>query len=156
MTPRSAAKADFEFLYDKTLRRDKTKVRVAALHGTKGLSPHRTLAVDENDELIDPTHYSPKRKASDFRYGVPISATMILENLKTAGGPNKLTKKTNHLHVDHTLAGEYFAATGASTSRSESEDAPKKPPFFPSARVGTVARQDCTCRSRAATLDSTS
>jgi adenine-specific DNA-methyltransferase len=47
-----AAKAEFEFLYDKPYE-DKKKVRVAGPFTVESLSPHRVLAVDENDELID-------------------------------------------------------------------------------------------------------
>ena len=48
-----AAKADFEFLYDKPYE-DKKTVRVAGPFTVESLSPHRVLGVDENDELIDP------------------------------------------------------------------------------------------------------
>jgi adenine-specific DNA-methyltransferase len=76
-----AAKADSEFLYDKPYE-DKKKVRVAGPFTVESLSPHRTLGVDEDDELIDPAvqekgpgNYNEKQ---DF-------ASMVLENLKTAG-----------------------------------------------------------------------
>jgi len=74
-----AAKADYEYLYDKPYE-DKKKVRVAGPFTVESLSPHRVLGVDENDELIDSAG-EPKDgygKEQDF-------ATMILENLKTAG-----------------------------------------------------------------------
>ena len=47
-----AAKAEYEYLYDKPYD-DKKKVRVAGPFTVESLSPHRVLAVDENDELID-------------------------------------------------------------------------------------------------------
>ena len=47
-----AAKADFEYLYDKPYM-DNKKVRVAGPFTVESLSPHRVLGVDENDELID-------------------------------------------------------------------------------------------------------
>src|ERR1700719_3864400 len=40
-------------LYDKPYA-DNKKVRVAGPFTVESLSPHRVLAVDENDELIDP------------------------------------------------------------------------------------------------------
>ncbi len=58
-----AAKAEFEYLYDKPYE-DKKKVRVAGPFTVESLSPHRVLAVDENDELID---RSPSRKAEVLR-----------------------------------------------------------------------------------------
>ena len=48
-----AARAEFEYLYDKPYD-DKKKVRVAGPFTVESLSPHRTLGVDENDDLIDP------------------------------------------------------------------------------------------------------
>jgi adenine-specific DNA-methyltransferase len=74
-----AAKAEFEYLYDKPFQ-DNKKVRVAGPFTVESLSPHRVLAVDENDELVDP---------SDEAYGEygakQTFPQMILENLKTAG-----------------------------------------------------------------------
>ena len=74
-----AAKAEFEYLYDKPYT-DNKKVRVAGPFTVESLSPHRVLGVDENDELIDnlaeaKLGYGQKK---DF-------AQMILENLKIAG-----------------------------------------------------------------------
>src|SRR5262249_9037612 len=71
-----AAKAEFEYLYDKPYE-DKKKVRVAGPFTVESLSPHRVLGVDENDELIDPLK-TARGETLDF-------AQMILENLKTAG-----------------------------------------------------------------------
>src|SRR5581483_5061796 len=59
---------------------DKKKVRVAGPFTVESLSPHRVLAVDENDELIDTA------KKDDSENGEKQSfPQMILENLKTAG-----------------------------------------------------------------------
>jgi adenine-specific DNA-methyltransferase len=74
-----AAKAEFEYLYDKPYD-DKKKVRVAGPFTVESLSPHRVLGVDEDDELID----SLKEDAAE--YGAKQTfPQMILENLKTAG-----------------------------------------------------------------------
>ena len=74
-----AARADYEYLYDKPYD-DSRKVRVAGPFTVESLSPHRVLAVDENDELLDRAaepraDYGPQQ---DF-------AGMILEQLATAG-----------------------------------------------------------------------
>ena len=74
-----AAKADYEYLYDKPYQ-DAKKVRVAGPFTVESLSPHRILGVDENHELID--------RVADTRLGYSrqqdFTAT-ILENLRTAG-----------------------------------------------------------------------
>ncbi len=74
-----AAKAEFEYLYDKPYE-DKKKVRVAGPFTVESLSPHRTLGVDENDNLIDPL-----AKPSRNREPQQSFSQMILENLRTAG-----------------------------------------------------------------------
>ena len=80
-----AAKAEFEYLYDKPYD-DKSRVRVAGPFTVESLSPHRTLAVDWNDELVDLLEAAEgKRKAVDKGDVVSDFAQMILENLKVAG-----------------------------------------------------------------------
>ena len=74
-----AANADYEYLYDKPYE-DRNVVRVAGPFTVDSLSPHRVLAVDENDELMD--RVAEPRPA----YGEGADFTsMILEQLKTAG-----------------------------------------------------------------------
>ena len=74
-----AAKADFEWLYDKPYD-DKKTVRVAGPFTVESLSPHRVLGVDADDELIDGF------KEYGEKYGAKQSfPQMILENLKSAG-----------------------------------------------------------------------
>lgn len=74
-----AAKAEFEYLYDKPYE-NKKAVRVAGPFTVESLSPHRVLGVDENDELID----ALRDPGADYaaKQSFP---QMILENLKTAG-----------------------------------------------------------------------
>ncbi len=74
-----AAKAEFEYLYDKPYENKKC-VRVAGPFTVESLSPHRMLGVDENDELIDTLKQDQAEYAA--RQTFP---QMILENLKTAG-----------------------------------------------------------------------
>ena len=74
-----AAKAEFEYLYDKPYE-DKKTVRVAGPFTVESLSPHRVLGVDENDELID----GVADAGADYKDKQSFPQ-MILENLKTAG-----------------------------------------------------------------------
>ena len=78
-----AAKAEFEFLYDKPYD-DKTKVRVAGPFTVESVSPHRVLTVDENDNVVDGWKISEKKAKSGLA-GTPDFASVILENLKMAG-----------------------------------------------------------------------
>ncbi|WP_210168206.1 site-specific DNA-methyltransferase, partial [Microvirga massiliensis] len=80
-----ASKAEFEYLYDKPYI-DRDRIRVAGPFTVESLSPHRTLTVDWNDELITRgfgetgpgSRYDGPAPAKDF-------AGMILEQLKAAG-----------------------------------------------------------------------
>ena len=85
-----AAKAESEYLYDKPYT-DPNRVRVAGPFTVESVSPHRTLAVDWNDELVDLSERvsgcaetgpgfrtEEAAPARDF-------AQMVLENLKAAG-----------------------------------------------------------------------
>src|SRR5438105_11074905 len=74
-----AAKAEFEYLYDKPYD-DKKKVRVAGPFTVESLSPHRMLGVDENDDLIDPLAKANADNGQNQTF-----AQVILEDLKTAG-----------------------------------------------------------------------
>lgn len=73
-----AAKAEFEYLYDKPYE-DKKKVRVAGPFTVESLSPHRVMSMDENDRLVDGV------KEPSSAYGERDFVSMILENLRTAG-----------------------------------------------------------------------
>jgi adenine-specific DNA-methyltransferase len=80
-----AAKAEFEYLYDKPYI-DRDRVRVAGPFTVESLSPHRTLAVDWNDELIDINRAAEgRREAPDRDEAATDFAHMILENLRAAG-----------------------------------------------------------------------
>ncbi|QBP73864.1 site-specific DNA-methyltransferase [Herbaspirillum huttiense] len=74
-----AAKAEFEYLYDKPYE-NKKAVRVAGPFTVESLSPHRVLGVDEDDELIDTLREPEAQYAAKQSF-----PQMILENLKTAG-----------------------------------------------------------------------
>ena len=76
-----AAKAEFEYLYDKPYE-DRKKVRVAGPFTVESLSPHRMLGVDENDDLIDP--FKVAKRGPTYGVGQGYER-MILENLKAAG-----------------------------------------------------------------------
>ena len=74
--------ADNEYLYDKPYS-DNSKVRVAGPFTVEGLSPHRTLGVNENDELIDTQR---KNEVRDF-------AQIILRTFAQPAS-SRLIKKT--------------------------------------------------------------
>jgi adenine-specific DNA-methyltransferase len=133
-----AAKAEFEFLYDKPYE-DKRRVRVAGPFTVESLSPHRMLGVDENDELIDPL----KEKAGSYGKSFP---EMILENLKLAGVQQ--AHKQDRI-VFTSLApwpGEYICAEG----RYREGEQDRRAAIFIGPEFGTVQRADLVSAAREA------
>ena len=135
-----AAKADYEYLYDKPYE-DKKKVRVAGPFTVESLSPHRVLDVGEDDELID------IRKEDSTAYGAKQSfPQMILENLKTAG--------VQQAHKGDRIAftaltpwpGELVCAEG----RYLEGEAEKRAAIFIGPEFGTVQRADLVAGAREA------
>ncbi|MBF0356903.1 MAG: site-specific DNA-methyltransferase [Alphaproteobacteria bacterium] len=139
-----AAKAEFEYLYDKPYT-DNAKVRVAGPFTVESLSPHRVLAMDHDDELIDELEAAEgKRKAeppseSDF-------ALMILENLKAAG--------VQQAHKQDKIAftqlsgwpGDFICAEG----RFMEGEKEKRAGILIGPEFGTVSRPDLVAAAREA------
>ena len=135
-----AAKADYEYLYDKPYENKKT-VRVAGPFTVESLSPHRVLGVGEDDELID------IRKKNSTAYGTKQSfPQMILENLKTSG--------VQQAHKGDRIAftaltpwpGELVCAEG----RYLESEAEKRAAIFIGPEFGTVQRADLVASAREA------
>lgn len=139
-----AAKAEFEFLYDKPYE-DKKKVRVAGPFTVESLSPHRVLGVDENDELIDPN--DPKVAEQQAEYNAARSfVQIILENLKTAG--------VQQAHKEDKIAftslvpwpGNLVCGEGL----YEGSSGEKRAAIFIGPEFGTVSRPDLVSAAREA------
>jgi adenine-specific DNA-methyltransferase len=131
-----AAKADYEFLYDKPYE-DKKKVRVAGPFTVESLSPHRVMTVDENDRLVDPLEKQPE--AQDF-------TTMILDNLKMAGvqqahKQDKITFSSLTAWPGHLICAE---------GRYQEAEAEKRAAIFIGPEFGTVSRPDLVSAAREA------
>ena len=132
-----AAKAEFEYLYDKPFENKKC-VRVAGPFTVESLSPHRMLGVDENDELID----TLKQDRADYaaRQSFP---QMILENLKTAG-VQQAHKEDRITFTSLTpWPGEGgVCAEGRYLEGQEGETREKRAGIFIGPEFGTVQRSD--------------
>ncbi len=136
-----AAKADSEYLYDKPYD-DKKKVRVAGPFTVESLSPHRVLAVDENEDLIETAGRADAdtRDAKNF-------VQVILDNLKTSG--------VQQAHKDDKIVftaltpwpGNYICAEGR---YSEGDGAEKRAGIFIGPEFGTVTREDLVAAAREA------
>lgn len=139
-----AAKAEFEYLYDKPYE-DKKRVRVAGPFTVDSLSPHRVLAVDENDELINSPNGSHDASGEEHDF-----VQMILENLKIAG--------VQQAHKEDKIAftsltpwpGELICAEGRYTEGEEESGKEKRAAIFVGPEFGTVSRPDLVEATREA------
>jgi adenine-specific DNA-methyltransferase len=131
------SKAEFECLYDRPYSDPKT-VRVAGPFTVESLSPHRTLGVDEHDELIDPLQIKES--------GAQSFEQMILENLHAAG--------VQQAHKEGRIAfesltpwpGEMVCAEG----RYREGESEKRAAIFIGPEFGTVQRPDLVKAAREA------
>ncbi|HUQ47257.1 MAG TPA: site-specific DNA-methyltransferase [Gemmatimonadaceae bacterium] len=139
-----AAKAEFEYLYDKPYQ-DNKKVRVAGPFTVESLSPHRMLAVDENDELID------RVSESEAEYQAKQSfPQMILENLRTAGVQQAHKEDRINFTALTPWPGEFIAAEGKYVEGSNGSSSEKRAAIFIGPEFGTVTRPDLVAAAREA------
>jgi adenine-specific DNA-methyltransferase len=137
-----AAKADYEYLYDKPYD-DKRKVRVAGPFTVESLSPHRVLAIDENDELIDGVAKSKNGDEQGF-------VQMILENLKTAGVQQAHKEDKIAFTAITPWPGYLVSAEGRYAEGTAGSGAEKRAAIFIGPEFGTVSRPDLVKAAREA------
>ncbi|MEI7732737.1 MAG: site-specific DNA-methyltransferase, partial [Verrucomicrobiota bacterium] len=138
-----AAKAEFEYLYDKPYD-DKKKVRVAGPFTVESLSPHRVLGVDENDELIDSLNEDSPAYGAKQTF-----PQMILENLKTAG-VQQAHKEDRITFIALTpWPGALVCGEGRYLGKSGNTDE-KRAAIFIGPEFGTVQRADLVAAAREA------
>jgi adenine-specific DNA-methyltransferase len=135
-----AAKAEPEYLYDKPYE-DRKRVRVAGPFTVDSLSPHRTLAMDIDDGLLDGVR-QPKAEyeaKADF-------ASVMLENLKAAGVQQ--AHKADRISFSSIVGwpGTYICAEG----RYMEGDKERRAAIFIGPEFGTVSRPDLVGAAREA------
>lgn len=150
-----AAKAEFEYLYDKPYE-DKKKVRVAGPFTVESLSPHRVLGVDEHDELIDPN--APRIAEPGVAEGRDF-VQIILDNLRTAGVQQAHKADKIAFTVLTPWPGELVCAEGRYLEAhphpnplpdGEGTQSEKRAAIFIGPEFGTVARPDLVAAAREA------
>jgi len=140
------AKADSEYLYDKPFP-DKTKARVAGPFTVESLSPHRTLAVDWDDELIDLHEAAEgRRRAAERPDDFTDFAHMILENLKAAGVQQAHREDRITFTSLKGWPGKHVSAEGTFMEG----DVQRRAGVFIGPEFGTVSRPDLVAAAREA------
>ena len=139
-----AAKADFEYLYDKPYE-DRGIVRVAGPFTVESLAPHRTLGVDENDELID--HLAESKTGYD---GQQDFGTMILEHLKTSGVQQAHREDRISFTALTPWPGHFICAEGRYIEGDADTGTERRAGIFIGPEFGTVTRPDLVAAAREA------
>jgi adenine-specific DNA-methyltransferase len=139
-----ASKAEFEYLFDKPYE-DKRKVRVAGPFTVESLSPHRTLGVDENDELIDSVHENEGEYQSKQTF-----EQMVLENLKTAGVQQAHKEDRINFISLVPWPGSLVCAEGRYFEGEEQTGKERRAAVFIGPEFGTVQRADLVAAAREA------
>jgi adenine-specific DNA-methyltransferase len=141
-----AAKAEFEYLYDKPYEAKKT-VRVAGPFTVESLSPHRVLGVDDNDELIDGVAESRAGYGKEWDF-----ARTILENLKVAGVQQAHKEDKIALTSLIPWPGDLVCAEGRYVEKGEGDETAggkeKRAAIFIGPEFGTVSRPDLVAAAR--------
>ena len=139
-----AAKADYEHLYDKPYE-DRGKVRVSGPFTVESISPHRTLGVDEDGNIVD--------GVSDTRngYGETVDfVQVILDNLRSSG--------VQQAHREDRIAftsltpwpGHWVCAEGRYLEGSDENGTERRAAVFIGPEFGTVSRPDLVAAAREA------
>lgn len=139
-----AAKADFEYLYDKPYE-DKGKVRVAGPFTVESVSPHRVMAVDEDDELIDPLAES---QSADSKGDEDDFDAMVLENLKSAGVQQAHKEDRITFTSIKGWPGHFVCAEATYTEGEDEAGEEKRAGIFIGPEFGTVSREDLVAAAR--------
>ena len=146
-----AAKAESEYLYDKPYP-DPARVRVAGPFTVESVSPHRTLAVDWNDELVEMPGgaagfaetgpgYLTEEAGRDRDF-----AQMILENLRAAGVQQAAKEGRITFTALAGWPGRLICAEGTYMEG----DVQRRAGIFVGPEFGTVSRPDLVAAAREA------
>ena len=138
-----ASKADYEYLYDRPYE-DRSRVRVAGPFTVESVSPHRVLAVDENDDFVGIS--DTKGAAGETIDFVQI----ILENLRTSGVQQ--AHKEDRITFTSLMPwpGRLVCAEGRYMEGGEDDGIQRRAAIFIGPEFGTVSRADLVGAAREA------
>jgi adenine-specific DNA-methyltransferase len=134
-----AAKAEYEYLYDKPYE-DNKKVRVAGPFTVESLSPHRSMIVEADGDLVDPLN-----SAGETELGKRFTS-MILDNLKAAG----VQQADKSRKIDFTSVVPWAGKMVCAEGRYMDETGERRAAIFVGPEFGTVLRADLVEAAREA------
>jgi adenine-specific DNA-methyltransferase len=138
-----AKRADVELLYDRPYE-DKSRVRVAGPFTVESLSPHRVIPADEDElapnlDAVGGTRRRAQTPPVDF-------ATMVMENLRTAGVHQSQKADSIHFSTLTGWPGNYIAAEG----RFMEGEQERRAGILIGPEFGTLSRPDLVAAAREA------
>ncbi len=141
-----AQKADVELLYDRPYE-DKSKVRVAGPFTVESLSPHRVVAMDDRDDILDETLADENKLERSSIAPETDFAQVILENLRSHGVQQGA--KEDKLVFTHLAPwpGELIAAEGHFNEGNKT----RRAAILLGPEYGALTRTDITAAAREAT-----
>ena len=142
-----ARRAESEYLYDRPYE-DRRRVRVAGPFTVESVSPHRTLAVNEDGEFIEPqvAERDSGGRTADF-------ADVILDNLRTAGVQQASREDRIEFRSLVPWPGEYVCAEGVFAvggGDGENGGGVSRAGVFIGPEFGSVSRSDLAAAAREA------
>ena len=136
-----ARRAEHEYLYDQPYE-DRRRVRVAGPFTVESVSPHRTLAVDEDGEFVEPqvAERDGDGRMADF-------ADIIIDNLRSAGVQQAHREDRIEFSSIVPWPGEYVCAEGMFAAGEGGE---RRAGVFIGPEFGSVSRSDLAAAAREA------
>jgi adenine-specific DNA-methyltransferase len=135
-----AAKAEFEFLYDRPYE-DRKRVRVAGPFTVESISPHRMVGFDDEGMAHDPAIKGDAEVESKQSF-----VRMVLEHLKTAGVQQANKKHHIAFHSIRDWPGDMVCADARYTEGTTE----RRAAIFIGPEFGTVQRADLVEAAREA------
>lgn len=139
-----AAKAEFEYLYDKPYE-EKKVVRVAGPFTVESLSPFRMLNVGADEELIDPLDVVRKNGAEGRSF-----TETILEDLRIAGVQQAHKENRIVFTALTPWPGDYICADGRYIEAETGSGTERRAAIFIGPEFGTVRRVDLVAAAKEA------
>lgn len=141
-----SAKAESEHLYDRPYS-DPNRIRVAGPFTVESLSPHRVLAMSDDDELIDVLEASEgKLKAAERDHSVKDFGEMVLENLRAAG----VQQADKNARISFTSVTGWPGHWISGEARYLEGDTERRAGILIGPEFGTISRPDLVAAAREA------
>ncbi|MCW7543878.1 site-specific DNA-methyltransferase [Aurantimonas litoralis] len=143
-----AARAEFETLYDKPIE-DRKRVRVAGPFTVESLSPHRSVGIDEDGELIDTLDAAEGSRRREVQESENYYEA-ILDNLKKAGVQQRDKADRISFTTLKPWPGEFISADGRYQEGEGESEKERRAAIFVGPEYGTVQRADLVAAAREA------